>query len=231
MLSVRNLHSYYGRSHTLHDVSLDLEDRGIVAVLGRNGVGKTTLLKTLMGLTDRATGEVAFRGRNIVSAPTCDRARMGFGYVPQGRQIIPDFTVRENIVLGGFAGTRVADPIPAVTRSLFPYIADNLDRRGALLSGGQQQQLAIVRALATQPDLLLMDEPTEGIQPNIVEQIEQAIVTLNRDLGIGIVLVDQNIDFARRAARTFVLMEKGRVVASGAIGELTDDLVHRHMAV
>lgn len=231
MLSIKDLHSYYGGSHTLHGVSFDLEDGGVLAVLGRNGVGKTTLLKSIMGLTVRTTGSVKLAGCEFIDEPTYLRARAGIGYVPQGRQIIPDFTVRENIILGGFANEQNTGAIPEIAETLFPYIVENLDRRGALLSGGQQQQLAIVRALATNPRLLLLDEPTEGIQPNIVEKIKEAIVALNESLGISVILIDQNIEFARRAAKSFLLMEKGRIVAGGPIAELTDDLVHQYMAI
>lgn len=231
MLSLHRVDSYYGRSHALHGVSLTVERGGFLAVLGRNGVGKTTLLKSIMGLTDRVTGSIKVDGAEIVSFETYRRARAGIGYVPQGREIIPDFTVRENIVMGGFAGAAPDNHTPPLVSELFPYIAQNLDRRGALLSGGQQQQLAISRALAANPRLLLLDEPTEGIQPNIVEQIENAIITLNRKFGITTVLVDQNIQFARRAATTFAILEKGQVVAQGQIHQLTDELVHRHLAI
>lgn len=231
MLSLHKIDSYYGRSHTLHGVSLSLERGGFLAVLGRNGVGKTTLLKSVMGLTDRVTGSIKVDGAEIVSFETYKRARAGIGYVPQGREIIPDFTVRENIVMGGFASAAPGNAMPPLVAELFPYIAENLDRKGVFLSGGQQQQLAISRALAANPRLLLLDEPTEGIQPNIVEQIENSIIALNRKFGITTVLVDQNIQFARRAATVFAILEKGRIVAQGPIHQLTDDLVHRHMAI
>ncbi|AUJ66006.1 ABC transporter ATP-binding protein (plasmid) [Aestuarium zhoushanense] len=231
MLSVNDLHSFYDGSHTLHGVSFDLEEGGVLAVLGRNGVGKTTLLKSIMGLAVRSTGSIELASHELINEPTYLRARAGIGYVPQGRQIIPDFTVRENIILGGFADEQNTKFMPEIAETLFPYIVENLDRRGALLSGGQQQQLAIVRALATDPRLLLLDEPTEGIQPNIVEKIEEAIITLNESLGISVILVDQNIEFARRAAKSFLLMEKGRIVAGGPIDDLTDDLVHQYMAI
>jgi len=231
MLSLHKIDSYYGRSHTLHGVSVSVERGGFLAVLGRNGVGKTTLLKSVMGLTDRVTGSIKIDGAEIVSLDTYKRARTGIGYVPQGREIIPDFTVRENIVMGGFASAVPLRALPPLVPELFPYIAENLDRKGVFLSGGQQQQLAISRALAANPRLLLLDEPTEGIQPNIVEQIESSIMALNRKYGITIILVDQNIRFARRAATAFAFLEKGRIVAQGPIDQLTDDLVHRHMAI
>jgi urea transport system ATP-binding protein len=231
MISLSHIDSFYDRSHILHDVTLDAPKGGILAVLGRNGTGKTTLLKTLMGLTDRSTGRIVLGEQDVSHAPTFARARAGLGYVPQGRQIIPDFTVRENILMGAFARTDGKRQIPDLVPVLFPYLMDNLNRPGGLLSGGQQQQLAIARALASDPKALLLDEPTEGIQPNIVEEIEQIVLRLNREQGLTIVLVEQNIAFARRAADAFVMFEKGRVAASGRRGELTDELIHRHLTV
>lgn len=230
MLKLRNVNSYYGRSQALHDLSFDAPDGQIVAILGRNGVGKTTLLRTIMGLTDRSEGRIDLGGQDIGVMPTFARARAGIAYVPQGRMIIPDFTIRDNILMGGFAAGG-ARHIPEIVPELFPYLMENLDRPGGVLSGGQQQQLAIARALACKPKILLMDEPTEGIQPNIVQQIEDSIIRLNRELGLTILLVEQNVDFAKRAAACFAMVEHGTVVASGAIGTLTDDLVSRHMAI
>ena len=223
--------AFYQRSQILHGVSLHLPDGKLTAILGRNGVGKTTLLKTLMGMLDRMTGSIRLGMREIGQEPTYRRARAGIAYVPQGRQIIPDFTVRENILMGAFArhdGRRV---IPDLAAELFPYLMNNLDRAGGLLSGGQQQQLAIARALAAEPKVLLLDEPSEGIQPNVVEDIERIIMRLNRAFGITVLLVEQNVGFVRRAGHGFAMIEKGRVVASGDISGLTDALVHRHMAV
>jgi urea transport system ATP-binding protein len=231
MLALRDVDSFYGRSHVLHDVSLDVADRAITAVLGRNGVGKTTLLKTVMGLVDRMRGHIDLQGADIAAEPAHRRARLGIAYVPQGREIIPDFSVRENILMGAFARRDGKRAIPDLVARLFPYLTENLERAGGLLSGGQQQQLAIARALAADPKVLLLDEPTEGIQPSIVEEIEALIVRLNKEVGLTVMLVEQNVMFARRAADAFVMMEKGRVVASGAIGGLTDDVVQRHMAV
>src|ERR1700678_1133532 len=231
MLKLVQVDSYYGRSHVLHGVNLEVQSGEITTILGRNGTGKTTLLKTIMGLTDRTTGEIRFGADDISAAPTFRRARAGFAYVPQGREIIPDFTIRENILLGAFARPHGRRSIPSLVPELFPYLIQNLDRRGGVLSGGQQQQLAIARALAAEPRILLLDEPTEGIQPNIVEEIEEVILRLNRVEHLTVLLVEQNVDFARRAGRRFAIMEKGSVVAAGDIGELSDDLVHRHMAV
>jgi urea transport system ATP-binding protein len=231
MLTLVDVNSFYGRSHVLHDVCISVPAGEITVVLGRNGTGKTTLLKTLMGLTDRMTGEIRLKDRPIGKEPTHRRARAGIAYVPQGREIIPDFSVNENILMGSFAANGGGREIPALVGELFPYLTANLGRPGGLLSGGQQQQLAIARALAARPTILLLDEPTEGIQPNIVEEIEAIIVRLNRELGMTVVLVEQNVAFARRAGHRFAMMEKGRVVAFGPIDTLTDTLVHRHMAV
>jgi urea transport system ATP-binding protein len=231
MLTLTNVDSFYGRSHILQDVNLTAPAGRILTVLGRNGVGKTTLLKTMMGLTDSSRGEIRFNGNDLSNRPTFERARAGIAYVPQGREIIPEFTVAENIRMGGFANPRGRRAIPDIVPELFPYLADNMNRPGGLLSGGQQQQLAIARALAAEPTVLLMDEPTEGIQPNIVEQIEHTIEVLNRDMGLTIVLVEQNVTFARTASHTFAILEKGHVVATGGIEALTEDLMHRHLAV
>ena len=223
--------AFYSRSQILHGVSLDLPDGKLTAVLGRNGVGKTTLLKTLMGMLDRATGSIRLGTREIGRDPTHRRARAGIAYVPQGRQIIPDFSIRENILMGAFARRDGRRVIPDLAGELFPYLLQNLDRPGGLLSGGQQQQLAIARALAAAPDVLLLDEPSEGIQPNVAQDIERVIIRLNQDFRMTILLVEQNVGFVRRAGHRFAMMEKGRLVASGDVAGLTDELVHRHMAV
>ena len=231
MLKLTNVDSYYDRSHILHAVCLEIPIGKVTAVLGRNGTGKTTLLKTLMGLTDRMEGQISLDGTEIGKDPTFRRARAGIAYVPQGREIIPDFTIRENILMGAFARADGRRQIPELVPELFPYLMDNLERPGGVLSGGQQQQLAIARALAADPKIILLDEPNEGIQPSIVEEIEAIIIRLNREVGLTVVLVEQNVSFARQASHCFAMMEKGRVVVSGGISELSDDMVHRHMAV
>jgi urea transport system ATP-binding protein len=231
MLRLTNVDSYYDRSHILHAVCLDIPIGKVTAVLGRNGTGKTTLLKTLMGLTDRMEGQISLNGTEIGRDPTFRRARAGIAYVPQGREIIPDFSIRENILMGAFARGDGKRQIPELVPELFPYLMDNLERAGGVLSGGQQQQLAIARALAADPKIILLDEPNEGIQPSIVEEIEAVIIRLNREVGLTVVLVEQNVSFARQASHCFAMMEKGRVVVSGAISELSDEMVHRHMAV
>ncbi|MEO1191833.1 MAG: urea ABC transporter ATP-binding subunit UrtE [Pseudomonadota bacterium] len=233
MLQVANFNSFYGSSHILHDLTFEARSGEILTVLGRNGVGKTTLLRSIMGLTDSTTGLLEFDGRDLAGEPTHKRARAGIAYVPQGREIIPDFSVRENILMGRFAASdsEKGGGIPEIVGTLFPYLGENLDRPGGLLSGGQQQQLAIARALAQQPKMILLDEPTEGIQPNIVEMIEKTIQDLNSKYGLTILLVEQNVAFSRRASHRFVMLENGRAVAEGRADELTDDIVRRHMAI
>lgn len=232
MLEINGLDGFYGNSHVLQQVSVNVPDGGFVSVLGRNGVGKTTLMRAVLGLLDRTVGSIRLDGKEMTGLATHMRARAGIGYVPQGRGILPRFSVMENLRVGGFArspGDR--QDLEDIVFDLFPALKEHIGRAGGNLSGGQQQQLAIARALLTDPKIILLDEPAEGIQPNIVEQIEESIVALNRKHGIAIVLVEQDVEFARRASNTFVIMEKGCAVASGAIAELTDDLVQRHMAV
>ncbi|MCC0806130.1 MULTISPECIES: urea ABC transporter ATP-binding subunit UrtE [unclassified Methylobacterium] len=231
LLSLENVTSYYGKTPILKDVGFDLPEGQCLCVLGRNGVGKTTLLRTIMGLTDRSNGEIRISGDAIGRAPTYKRAKYGLGYIPQGRQILPHFTVKENILLGTFARTDGKQEMPELCLSLFPYLAQNLHRKAGLLSGGQQQQLAIARALATNPRILLLDEPTEGIQPNIVAEIGQTLRRLNKEFGITLVLTEQHIKVARKLGDAFLMMENGRIVARGPIGEMTDDLINRHMTI
>ncbi|MDQ0068465.1 urea transport system ATP-binding protein [Variovorax boronicumulans] len=228
MLKLSNVNGFYGRSHALQDVSLAIPAGKITAILGRNGMGKTTLLRTLMGSMVRSTGAIELEGVRIDGLATHMRARSGIAYVPQGREIIADFSVRQNILMGAFAG-RGPRVIPPLALELFPYLAANLHRPGGVLSGGQQQQLALARALAAHPKVMLLDEPNEGIQPSVVEEIEAAITRLNREFGMTMVLVEQNIDFARRVASHFAMFEKGSIVQSGPIAQLTDDVVDRHM--
>lgn len=231
LLEVNDVSSFYGRTPILQNLSLGLEQGQCMCVIGRNGVGKTTLIRTLMGLTDSATGHIILAGKDIIGLPTHVRAAAGLGYVPQGRQIIGNFTVRENILLGTFAGRTDHNEIPENCLDLFPYLRDNLARRAGLLSGGQQQQLAIARALALNPEILLLDEPTDGIQPNIVREIGAMLLRLNRELGLTMILTEQHIKVARRIGHVFILMDNGRVVARGPIAEMTDDLVSTHMSV
>ncbi|QFT82362.1 High-affinity branched-chain amino acid transport ATP-binding protein LivF [Roseovarius sp. THAF27] len=228
-LQARDLYSFYGKSPVIQGVSFDLGAGEFLAVLGRNGVGKTTLLKSVMGLTDRCEGGLAFGDTDILSYATPLRARLGIGYIPQGREIIPQFTVRENILMGTFARTDGKRDIPEYLFEMFPILDEFINRRGGDLSGGQQQQLAIARALAMDPKILILDEPTEGIQPNIVKQIEEAIVRLNRERGLGIILVEQNVTFARAASDRFIVLDKGRVVLDGKSDDLTEEAVEKHL--
>lgn len=228
-LKADNLYSYYGKSPVLQGVSFDLKPGEFLSVLGRNGVGKTTLLKSIMGLTDACRGELTFGGTDLLKSSTPQRALQGIGYIPQGREIIPRFTVRENILMGTFARADGRRDIPDYLFDMFPILREFISRRGGDLSGGQQQQLAIARALAMDPKVLMLDEPTEGIQPNIVRQIEEAIIRLNRERGIGIILVEQNVPFARKASDRFLVLDKGRVVLNGTSAELTDTVVEKHL--
>ncbi|MDZ4872262.1 MAG: High-affinity branched-chain amino acid transport ATP-binding protein LivF [Chroococcidiopsis cubana SAG 39.79] len=231
MLELKHVDSFYGDSQILHDISFAVAKGSLTSVVGRNGMGKTMLLKTIMGLTDRVCGSIALGVRQLIDLPTHNRAKVGIGYVPQGREIISQFTVKENILMGCYARQDGKKKLPELALELFPYLKENLSRRAGLLSGGQQQQLAIARALASKPDLLLLDEPTEGIQPNIVEQIERVIIQLNQEFELTIVLVEQNIAFACRASQQFVMMNNGAIAATGQIDKLSEDLVRQYMAV
>ena len=231
LLALDRVTSYYGKTPILKDLGFGLPEGQCLCVLGRNGVGKTTLLRTIMGLTDRTSGEIRIGGDPIGTAPTHVRAKYGLGYIPQGRQILPHFTVKENILLGTFARTDGRRDVPELCLTLFPYLAQNLHRKAGLLSGGQQQQLAIARALATNPRILLLDEPTEGIQPNIVAEIGQTLGRLNKEFGITLILTEQHIKVARKLGDAFLMMENGRIVARGPIGEMTDALIERHMTI
>ncbi len=231
MLELSGVEAFYGHSRALQDISLSVGKGELLSVLGRNGVGKTTLLRAIMGLMDRTTGSIRLDNAEIGTARTDARARAGISVVPQGRGILPRFTVLENLRLGLFADVRSTGAIDESVFETFPALREHLGRMGGNLSGGQQQQLALARALLANPKVILLDEPTEGIQPNLVEEIEEVVIRLNCERGITIVLVEQNVAFARRASQRFVIMEKGRIAAAGPIAELTEELVHRHMAV
>jgi urea transport system ATP-binding protein len=231
LLSMDKVTSYYGKTPILKDFSFGLEQGKCLCVLGRNGVGKTTLMRTIMGLTDRSVGDIVVNGQNINSSQTYQRAKLGIGYVPQGRGILAEFTVRENIMLGTFARPDGKPDIPEICLRLFPYLKANLDRRAGLLSGGQKQQLAIARALAVDPKVLLLDEPTEGIQPNIVHEIGDTLLRLNKEFGITLLLTEQHIKVARRLGDAFLMVDNGRVVATGAIENLDAALIQKHLAI
>lgn len=214
MLSINNVNQYYGGSHILREVSLEARLGEVTVILGRNGVGKTTLLKALMGLIPIKTGTITFDGRALQGATPYERARAGIGFVPQGREIFARLSVEENLRMG-LATKPGSTPIPAELFELFPVLKQMLHRRGGDLSGGQQQQLAIARALAAKPKLLVLDEPTEGIQPSIIKDIGRVIRMLADRGDMAILLVEQYYDFARELADTYAVMERGEVVASG----------------
>jgi len=231
VLAVQSLNQFYGGSHTLWDVDLSVSPGSRMCLMGRNGTGKTTLLKCIMGLLSASSGTAMFDGVDLQKMPAEQRARLGIGYVPQGREIFSQLTVEENLWVG--LGVRKNGPktIPERIFSLFPVLKDMLKRRGGDLSGGQQQQLAIGRALVLEPKLLILDEPTEGIQPNIVHEIGDIILKLNKEEGLTVLLVEQKLPFARRVASEFCILDKGRRVAAGSIGELTDQVVRAHLSV
>ena len=214
-LSVSGLNQYYGGSHILRELAFDVPAGKVTALLGRNGVGKTTLLKTLMGLVPAASGNVRFGGRDLTRAAPYERVRAGIGYVPQGREIFPRLTVAENLEMGLATRPR-GERVPARIFDMFPVLGQMLRRRGGDLSGGQQQQLAIGRALAMGPKLLILDEPTEGIQPSIIKDIERAIRALAATGEMAILLCEQYYDFARSLADQYLVMERGELIARGA---------------
>ena len=226
MLNVNNINQYYGGSHILRDVSLQTQMGKVTVLLGRNGVGKTTLLKSLMGLVPIKTGSIEFDGQPIHNATPYERARAGMGFVPQGREIFARLTVEENLRMG-LAYKNANTPIPAELYELFPVLKQMLHRRGGDLSGGQQQQLAIARALAAQPKLLILDEPTEGIQPSIIKDIGRVIRMLADRGDMAIVLVEQYYDFAQALADDYVVMERGSVLARGRGGDMEQDAVRQ----
>lgn len=235
MLQVSGLNVYYGESHILWDVDLSVPTGQMVCLIGRNGVGKTTLLKTIMGLVKPRTGTIALAGKPIASKSTDQRARLGIGYVPQGREIIPRLTVKENLILGLEArrngrGSNQNQAIPTEIFELFPVLKTMLSRLGGDLSGGQQQQLAIARALMGRPQLLILDEPTEGIQPSIILEIEAAVRRIVATTQVAVLLVEQHLHFVKQADRYYA-MQKGGIVASGATSELSNEIVQKFLAV
>jgi urea transport system ATP-binding protein len=229
-LAVSSLNQFYGGSHILRDVSFEVPAGKVTTLLGRNGVGKTTLLKTLMGLVPARSGEVRFGGRELTRAAPYERARAGIGYVPQGREIFPRLTVAENLEMGLATRAR-GEAVPARIFEMFPVLRQMLRRRGGDLSGGQQQQLAIGRALAMGPRLLILDEPTEGIQPSIIKDIERAIRALAATGEMAILLVEQYYDFARSLADQYLVMERGEIVAHGRGEDMERDGVRARLAV
>lgn len=228
MLEIRNIDSYYGESKVIEGLSLTVPDGKIVGLIGRNGVGKSTTLKSIMGIVRTRGGEIIFDGEDISKKPAYERVKLGIGYVPQGRDIFPQMTVQENLDLGlqpvGGKGT-----IPDYIFELFPILPKFAKRKGGDLSGGQQQQLAIARALAAKPKILILDEPTEGIQPSIINDIGKAIRRVNSELGISVLLVEQYLDFVMKNTDTVNVMEKGRIIYSGITAESDGSEIQRLM--
>lgn len=231
MLKIEKLNQFYGESHTLWDVDLDVLSGTCTCLMGRNGVGKTTLLKSIMGLLPVSSGSVFFDGNELADKPAELRARKGIGYVPQGREIFTQLSVEENLQVALLAREDGLNEIPELIFEAFPVLKQMLNRRGGDLSGGQQQQLAIGRALTLNPKILILDEPTEGIQPNIVHQIGDIITFLNKEKGITILLVEQKLPFARRVAQNFCILDKGRNVAADLIENLDDKIVKEYLTV
>ncbi len=231
MLKIEQLNQFYSESHTLWDIDLELEEAQCNCLMGRNGVGKTTLLNCIMGLQPIRSGSIIFNGNDIARVNAEKRASLGIGYVPQGRQIFPMLTVKENLQIGLGARADKAKSVPDFIFELFPVLKEMLSRRGGDLSGGQQQQLAIGRALVVDPKLLILDEPTEGIQPNIVQEIGDIIRKLSSEVGLTVLLVEQKLPIVRRIADNFSILDRGRKVASGKINELSDDLIKEYLTV
>jgi len=231
LLAVDKLNQYYGESHTLWDVDLEIAQGEFICLMGRNGVGKTTLLKSIMGLLPTKSGNIVFDGLDITRQNAEKRAKIGVGYVPQGREIFPQMTVEENLRIGLSARRDKIRQIPERIYEIFPVLKEMLHRRGGDLSGGQQQQLAIGRALVLDPKMLILDEPTEGIQPNIVHDIGSILLKLNQDEGITVLIVEQKLPFARRVGQRFVIMDRGRKVSEGKMPELSDELVQKYLTV
>jgi urea transport system ATP-binding protein len=231
MLHIEQLNQYYGESHTLWDVDLIVPRGQCTCLMGRNGVGKTSLLNCIMGLLPLRSGKMELAGETITKLPAERRAAIGIGYVPQGRQIFPLLTVQENLEIGLSTGRVKKKKVPDLVFELFPVLHEMLSRRGGDLSGGQQQQLAIGRALVLDPTLLILDEPTEGIQPNIVQEIGDIINRLKNELSMTVLLVEQKLPFARSVANTFAILDRGRSVATGAMDTLDEHLIRKYLTV
>ena len=235
MLKLENVASYYGESLAINQINLEIQKGKFHGIIGKNGMGKSTLLKTIMGLMDKTDGLINLDGKDISKLKTNDRATEGLGYVPQGRGVMPQFTIEENLIVGTFA--RDKDNMNNINEDfefilkLFPILKKFWKRRGGDLSGGQQQQLAIARALLTKPKILILDEPTEGIQPNVVEEIENVLIKLNKEFNLTIIIVEQNVNFIKKAANNFSILERGKIVETGNASEISNELVQKYLTI
>jgi urea transport system ATP-binding protein len=231
MLHVDRIDTFYGTSHILHEVTLEVGDGELVSVLGRNGAGKTTLLRSITGVNAPSAGRIDLAGADITRMKSHRRNHLGISYVPQGRLIIPDITVAENIQVALLGKGMNGRKVPDFVLDYFPALRDIAGRKGGVLSGGQQQQLAIARALVQEPKLLLLDEPTEGLQPSVVEEIQQIIKRVMRERKLSVLLVEQRLEFVRDITQRFAILDTGRIVAQGSVGDLTDEVVRKHLQV
>ena len=233
MLKLENVASYYGESLAINQINLEIKEGNFHGIIGKNGMGKSTLLKTIMGLMDKTDGLINLEGKDISKLKTHERATEGLGYVPQGRGIMPQFTIEENMIVGTFARDKsnMNNVDFEFILKLFPILKKFWKRRGGDLSGGQQQQLAIARALLTKPKILILDEPTEGIQPNVVEEIENVLIRLNKEFNLTIIIVEQNVNFIKKAANNFSIFERGKIVEEGDSSKITQNLVEKYLTI
>ncbi len=231
LLKLTDVSAGYGQTPVLVNVDMAVEKGDIACILGRNGMGKTTLLRSIIGLNKVIKGDIVFDADDITNIPTYKRSRYGIAFIPQGREIIPYLSVLDNLKLGLAASKKKLKKIPDEIFEFFPMLTQHLKRQGGLLSGGQQQQLAIARGLMCDPQIMLLDEPTEGIQPSIVQEIDETLKRINREKGVTLLVVEQKIDFAKQLAQKFFIMEKGAIAAKGNTSDLTDSLVRRYLTV
>jgi len=231
LLKLTDVSAGYGQTPVLVNVDMAVEKGDIACLLGRNGMGKTTLLRSIIGLNKVIKGDIVFDADDITNIPTYKRSRYGIAFIPQGREIIPYLSVLDNLKLGLAASKKKLKKIPDEIFEFFPMLTQHLKRQGGLLSGGQQQQLAIARGLMCDPQIMLLDEPTEGIQPSIVQEIDETLKRINREKGVTLLVVEQKIDFAKQLAQKFFIMEKGAIAAKGNTSDLTDSLVRRYLTV
>lgn len=231
MLEVQDIYVNYGKSKVINGISLEVEEGDKLAIMGRNGVGKTTLLKSIIGVLPLEGGSISLQGDIISGKPAHIRSRKGIAYVPQGREIIPDLTVEENLDLGGYAHVQLLEEQKKLVLKFFPALEIHMKRKGGVLSGGQQQQLAIARALMAGPKILLLDEPTEGIQPNVIAEIATILDRIRKEMGVTLVIVEQNLKFAKKIADKYVIIQKGKIVSRGNMDQLQEETINKYLAV